>query len=131
MDQIIVVAGTRILAFAESGTRLNIAADANDFIGAAFGHDVEMLTIPTTRLGDDFLNLRTKVAGDVFQKFVNYRLKCAIVGDISALLEESTALRDFVRETNKGNAIWFVPDFAQLRARLERSQQGAPVVRGA
>ncbi len=130
MDQITVVAGTRILAFAEDGIRLNTAADSNDFIGTAFGHEVEMLAIPIARLGDDFLNLQTKVAGDVFQKFVNYRLKCAIVGDISALLAESTALRDFVRETNKGNAIWFVPDFAQLRARLEGSQQGAPVVRG-
>ena len=49
---------------------------------------------------------------------VNYRLKCAIVGDIREALARSGPLRDFVRETNKGNSIWFVPDFEALREKL-------------
>jgi hypothetical protein len=123
MDQVIDIAGTRVLAFAGDGARLAAPADANEFIGAAFGREVDLLAIPVTRLGADFLALRTKVAGEVFQKFANHRLKCAIVGDIVPLLEASSALRDFVREANGGNAIWFVADFEQLRVRLEGGRQ--------
>ncbi|MNL37771.1 hypothetical protein D3C87_1599360 [compost metagenome] len=71
------------------------------------------------RLGADVLNLRTRVGGEIFQKFANYRLRCAIIGDIGAAIEGSNALRDFVRETNDGPALWFVADIDQLRARLE------------
>ncbi len=69
----------------------------------------------------DFLKLSTGVAGEVFQKFVNYGLGCAIVGDITRALENSGALRDFVRETNKGKSIWFVADFAELEGRFGTS----------
>ncbi len=122
MDQTFDIANLRILRFTEQGSVLRSGADANDFIGAAWGCEADLLAIPTARLGPDFLDLATKVAGEVFQKFVNYRLRCAIVGDISASLERSRALRDFVREANEGKSIWFVTDFDELRARLESAQ---------
>jgi hypothetical protein len=118
MEQLIEIANTRILQCADEGTPLRAAGDANDFLGDAWAHTADMLAIPVARLGPDFLDLSTRVAGEVFQKFVNYRMKCAIVGDISEALEGSKALRDFVRETNKGDAIWFVRDFDELRIKL-------------
>jgi hypothetical protein len=48
---------------------------------------------------------------------VNYGLRLAVVGDISELLERSGALRDFVRESNRGRQVWFVADEAELAAR--------------
>jgi hypothetical protein len=58
------------------------------------------------------------VAGGVVQKFVNYRLRLAIVGDVAEHVTASTALRDFVREANRGGQTWFVADEAELAARL-------------
>jgi len=42
----------------------------------------------------------------------------AIVGNISAQLEESSALQDFVYESNRGEHVWFVTDLAELEKRL-------------
>lgn len=118
MTQLIEIGPTRVLKCASEGPLLRTAGDANDFLGDAWAHEADVLAIPVARLGPQFLDLSTRVAGDVFQKFVNYRMRCVIVGDIRARLESSKALSDFVRETNKGNAVWFVPDFDTLATRL-------------
>jgi hypothetical protein len=55
---------------------------------------------------EDFFNLRTRLAGEILQKFINYQVKIAIVGDFSAYTSES--LKDFIYESNKGNAIFFL-----------------------
>lgn len=128
MTQIVEIGKSRILHFSQNGAVLRTPADANDFISDAWSNEADVLAIPVERLGPDFLKLSTGVAGEVFQKFVNYGLGCAIVGDITQALEGSGALRDFVRETNKGKSIWFVQDFTELDVRLgtspRQSRQG-------
>jgi hypothetical protein len=42
----------------------------------------------------------------------------AIIGDISAEIEASGALRDFVYESNTGRSVWFVADTDDLKAKL-------------
>jgi hypothetical protein len=103
---------------ARQGFPLQTAEDANDFLSMAWSQRADLLAIPEERLGADFLRLSSRVAGEVFQKFVNYQLRCAIVGDITTALNSSESLQDFVRETNKGSAIWFVADLDQLRAKV-------------
>ena len=49
---------------------------------------------------------------------VNYRLKFAVLGDISEHVAASDALRDFVYESNNGRQIWFLPDEQALEQRL-------------
>jgi hypothetical protein len=115
MDQLIEIEGARVLKFARDGSQLKSATDADGFLSAAWSQQADVLAIPVDRLGPDFLKLSTRVAGEVFQKFVTYRLRCAIVGDITHELESSPALRDLVRETNRGNSLWFVSDIDQLR----------------
>ena len=44
------------------------------------------------------------------------------MGDASAVLESSGALRDFVRETNKGDSAWFVADIDQLEAKVAAAE---------
>ncbi|WP_395447742.1 DUF4180 domain-containing protein [Aminobacter sp. UC22_36] len=120
MTQIVEIGNSRVLHFSPQGQILRTAADANDFISAAWSNEADFLAIPVALLGPDFLKLSTGVAGEVFQKFVNYGLGCAIVGDITQALDSSGALRDFVRETNKGKSIWFVSAFEELHGRLEK-----------
>ena len=53
-----------------------------------------------------FFDLQTGIAGEVLQKFSNYRMRLAIVGDFTAY--QSKSFRDFVFESNKNKQINFV-----------------------
>jgi hypothetical protein len=113
--------GLRIFECAAEGTPLRSGRDATDLMSMAWEHRANLVVISAKRLGDDFFRLKTGIAGEIVQKFVNYHLRLAIVGDITRYLEESTALRDFVRESNRGNHIWFVTDLEELGRRLQSS----------
>lgn len=111
--------GTRVLVVADDGPPLGTGDGLLDVVGDALGVGAEVVAVPLGRLGDDFLRLRTRVAGEVLQKFVNYRLRVAVVGDVTAAVAASDALRDFVRESDRGRHVWFVADLDALASRLE------------
>lgn len=52
--------------------------------------------------------------GTVTQKFSNYGVRLAIIGDVSDKIAASNALRDYVCEANKGGRILFVNDKTAL-----------------
>ncbi len=112
------IAGTRVLLFAEGGPRLETERDINRFLEAAWGEDAGLVAIPVARLSPDFFELSTRLAGEVTQKFVNYGVRLAVVGDISHWSAKSKSMRDFVTEANRGQALWFVADIAELESRL-------------
>lgn len=70
--------------------------------------------IPVARLSPDFFRLGTGLAGALLQKFTNYHLRVAIVGDISAYTDKSAPLRDFVRESNRRGQVRFLASEAEL-----------------
>ncbi|WP_380281591.1 DUF4180 domain-containing protein [Kitasatospora purpeofusca] len=92
-----------------------------DLLGEAFGHDAEWLVVPAARFGEEFFTLRTRLAGEITQKFAQYRIGLAVVGDISRYTGAGGALRDFVRESNRGGGLWFLADEAEFDARLAAS----------
>lgn len=96
-------------------------SDAGDIIGDAWAADAQFIVVPVQRLDPEFFRLASLVAGDILQKIVNYRLRIAIIGDISAHVAQSDALRDFVWESNRGQQVWFVADLDELRSRLDVS----------
>lgn len=118
--------GVRVLECAAEGPRLRSDRDAVDLIGTAFEHRAALIVLPVDCLDDDFFRLRTRIAGEIIQKFVNYRLRLAIVGDISRHLDESSALQAFVNESNRGKDVWFLASLEELDRRL-----GQPEPRGA
>jgi len=99
---------------AAEGPKLDGERAATDIIGDLFGSGARVVAIPVERLGEGFLTLSTRIAGEVIQKFVNYGFQVAFVGDISEAVATSDALRDFVRESNRGRHVWFVADLAEL-----------------
>lgn len=100
------------------GPKLDGEGAATDIIGEAFGAGARLVVVPVERLGEGFLTLSTRVAGEVIQKFVNYGFRLAFVGDVSEAVAASDALRDFVRESNRGRHVWFAADMAELEAKL-------------
>ncbi len=66
------------------------------------------IIINKSAICEDFFHLSTKIAGDILQKFINYHVKTAIIGDFSAYTSKS--LKDFIYESNNGKDIFFLPD---------------------
>lgn len=110
--------GTRVLELAATGAPFIGRREVSDLIGAAASVEADIVAIPVARQGPDFLDLKTRQAGDMMQMCVTYGLKLAFVGDISVEIAGSKALRDFVYETNRGQSVWFVDDIAALERRL-------------
>ena len=110
--------GVRILECDAEGAPIRNNRELNELISRAWEHRAQWIVIPVARLGDDFFRLSTGIAGEVVQKIVQYYLHLAIVGDITRYVDESAALRDFVRESNRGNQFCFVADREELEQRI-------------
>ena len=93
--------------------------DVLDVIGDAGYQGARWVVIPAGRFDETFFQLRTRVAGEIVQKFANYRMGIVVLGDISRHTEASSALRDFVRECNRGRQTWFLADVEELGERLK------------
>jgi hypothetical protein len=111
--------GVRVLECAADGPQIRSDRDAVDLVTTAWSHQARFLVIPVERLADQFFQLRTRLAGEMIHRFSIYKLRVAIVGDISRHLEESSALRDFVYEANRGSQVWFLAGIEELAKRLE------------
>ena len=111
--------GVRIFECAAEGAQPRNDRDAADLLSEAWSHRATLIVIPVARLSEDFFRLKTRIAGEILQKFVTYGLRVAIVGDISREVSESEALRDFVYECNRGPHIWFASSLDELATRLE------------
>lgn len=86
---------------------IHTSQDAMDLIATArYETGCGALILPKAALNEDFFRLSTGLAGEVLQKFVNYGMKVAIVGDFSHYT--SKPLKDFLRESNRGSTVLFV-----------------------
>jgi hypothetical protein len=82
------------------------ASDILDIMGDAGAQGCSRIIIHSGSFSSDFFDLRTGVAGEILQKFSNYRMRLAIVGDFSALT--SKTWHDFIRESNCGRTVSFL-----------------------
>lgn len=108
----------KVLDVSRDGPLLGTESDALDLIPEAGAVDAEVIAIPVERLDPAFFDLSTGVAGAFTQKLLNYRFRLAVVGDIDRYVAASSALRDYVYESNNGRQVWFVTDHAELEQRL-------------
>lgn len=107
-----------VLRCAEDGPPLD-AAGLHDLVGTALGHGALWIAVPCARLPAHFFDLRSGMAGHWLQTLVNYRLRFALLGDVSALRQRSTPLDALITETNRGRDGVFLADWPALQARLQ------------
>lgn len=67
----------RFLVASDLGISIRSFSDISDAIASFIGSDGIILT--EDDLGQEFFDLRSGLAGELFQKFMNYRLRVAIV----------------------------------------------------
>lgn len=85
---------------------LQTVEDAVDLIGNMSYQGFDKLIIHEENMISDFFELKNKIAGNILQKFSQYSMLLAIIGDFEKY--ESKSLNDFIFESNKGKQINFV-----------------------
>jgi hypothetical protein len=69
------------------------------------GHST--IVLDKSAICEEFFDLKTKLAGEILQKFTNYGVRLGIVGDFSQYTSKS--LQDYIYESNQGGRIVFGP----------------------
>jgi hypothetical protein len=67
----------RILVASDSGISIRCRSDITDAVGACIG--AEGLILTEEDIAQEVFDLRNGLAGELFQKFANYRIRVAIV----------------------------------------------------
>jgi hypothetical protein len=109
---------TLIAELNDSNFVIKEVQDVLELIYEAGTADCGRIIIRKSNLDAGFFNLKSGLAGEILQKFSNYRVKLAIIGDFSVY--KSKSLQDFIRECNKGNMIFFFDSLESAILRLSK-----------
>jgi len=92
--------------------------DALDIMAnAGYQYNSRKIIVYKQNLGKSFFDLSSGLAGGILQKFSNYRVRLAVVGDFTRF--ESKRLQEFIQESNKGKQVIFVNDLSEAREALD------------
>ena len=98
--------GTRVAKIKSEAILINNLYDATQLLGDLYYQGFDKIILEEKHICPDFFDLKTKLAGEILQKFSNFKMKLAIVGDWGKY--ESKSLQDFIFESNKGTLINFI-----------------------
>ncbi|GMX61795.1 DUF4180 domain-containing protein [Paenibacillus elgii] len=102
MNVQIIERGTKkYVEYTSAETPLSTRQDALDLIARCFEHDTNLLVLHAEALSDDFFNLKTGLAGEMLQKFINYRVKAALIITNEQVVKGR--FKELLAEANKGN----------------------------
>ena len=85
------------------GLVLTSVEDGLSLLGDLYYQGFDKIILHEENIAPEFFDLKTKLAGEVLQKFVQYRMLLAVVGDFSKYTSKS--LRDFIYECNQGRQV--------------------------
>lgn len=94
------------------------AEEGLDLLGNLYYQGFDKIIVHAHQLTPQFFDLKTGIAGEILQKFSNYRVRLAIVGDFSVY--QSKSIRDFIFESNQQGHINFVESGAKALEVLSR-----------
>lgn len=102
---------TKIAVVTSEKIIINTAEDGLDLLGNLYYQGFDNIILNEKNITSDFFDLKNRMAGEILQKFSNYRVRLAIVGDFSKY--KSNSLSDFIFESNKGRHINFVDSITE------------------
>lgn len=107
---------TKIAEILSDGMVIQTFQDGLDLLGNIYYQDIDKMVIYEKNITPLFFDLKTKMAGDILQKFSNYRVQLAIVGDFYTY--ESKSMKDFIFESNTTRHINFVETLEEALEKL-------------
>jgi hypothetical protein len=100
------IENSKVAELKDANLVISSAQEALDLIGETVNENCSFIILQEKNLHSDFYKLHTGLAGDILQKFSNYNFRLAVIGDFTKY--KSKNLQDFIRESNKGNRIFFI-----------------------
>lgn len=101
-----------------SGLVIKNIEDGLDLIGNVYYQGFDNVIVHEKNITPEFFDLSTKIAGEILQKFSNYKMRLAIVGNFDSY--ESKSFKDFIYESNKYGQINFVNSKAEAMETLSK-----------
>jgi hypothetical protein len=100
------ISDTKIAEVISEDIIINNIEDGLNLLGDLYYQGFDKIIIHEKNITPDFFILKNGIAGEILQKFSNYRVRLVIVGDFSK--HASKSLSEFIFESNKGRQINFV-----------------------
>lgn len=94
------------------------AEDGLNLMGNLYYQGFDKIIIHEKNITPDFFDLKTGIAGEILQKFSNYRVGLAIIGSFTKY--EGKSIRDFIFESNKTGHVVFVATKDEALLRFSR-----------
>jgi len=94
------------------------ADEALDITGNLYYQGYDKIIIHVQNLSPEFFDLQNGMAGEILQKFSNFRIQLAVVGDFSEYTRKS--VNDFLHESNKGRQVNFLSSVAEVLEKFSR-----------
>ena len=101
-----IINDTKIAEIVSDTLVIKTSEDGLDLLGNLYYQDFDKIVIQEKNITPDFFDLKNGMAGEILQKFSNYRVRLAIVGDFTPY--SSKSIKDFIYESNKKGQINFV-----------------------
>jgi len=92
------------------------AQDALDILANCSYQGAYCIILREANIIPGFFDLKTRIAGNVLQKFSTYQVRLAIIGDFSKYTSKS--LNDFISESNRTGRINFVDSLEHAKEAL-------------
>jgi hypothetical protein len=89
---------TKIAEVISADIIIKNAEDGLDLLGNLYYQDFDRIILHEKNIIPDFFDLKNGMAGEILQKFSNYRVRLAIVGDFIQYTGKS--IKDFMYESN-------------------------------
>lgn len=113
----LIIDGVPIAHLGGAGARIASAEQALDLImDVKYAAGAERVAVDKRAMPAEFFILSSGMAGEILQKFVTYGIRAAFYGDFTRYT--SKPLQDFIRESNRGRQVCFLPTKEEALARL-------------
>jgi hypothetical protein len=116
--EIIPAEGTNIAEITSGEILIRTTQDALDLMVNCVYNGADRIILHQENIVPEFFDLKSGLAGEILQKFSNYRARLAIIGDFEEV--KSKSLRDFIRESNKHGRVVFVASPEEAREKLAK-----------
>ena len=90
---------------------INSVEDGSDLLANLYYSDYDSIIIHEKNINAAFFDLKTGFAGEILQKFSNFRVRLVVVGDFDKY--ESASLKQFILESNKGKQVNFLSSLSE------------------
>lgn len=97
---------------------VNNAEEGLQLMVDLYYQDFDKIILPAQSVTPDFFDLKTGIAGEILQKFSNYRVRLVIVGDFSK--HPGERIQEFIYESNKGRQVNFLGTVEEAIERLSK-----------